>query len=204
MVDTHLLLKGIKLLLALSFRQCSFSNYRTKSIQKLAAPLVTLCRSNNWRKNSILTPKIVYNIVYSQAVTHPSTNTTQWCLTSVIKRELVLSTWYGRRQQSLILSIDLANVVHSLCLLLISPLKFLPGALAGSCNPATWRQVLLDGLKGGPLVTIGSCRSGVRTKVCINMDLFGEPRRIRLTKTGRNGSGGKLSSQESLCGSVVG
>ena len=40
----------------------------------------------------------VYNIVYSQAVTHPSTNTTQCCLTSVIGRELVLSTWYGRRQ----------------------------------------------------------------------------------------------------------
>ena len=79
-----------------------------------------------------------------------------------------------------------------------------PGALAGSCNPATWRQVLLDGLKVGALVTVGSCRSGVRTKVCINMALLGEPRRIRLTKTGRTGSGGKLSSQESLCGSVVG
>ena len=39
----------------------------------------------------------VYNIVYSQAVTHPSNNTTQRCLTSVIGRELVLSTWYGRR-----------------------------------------------------------------------------------------------------------
>ena len=39
----------------------------------------------------------VYNIVYSQAVTHPSTNTTRCCLTSVIGRELVLSTWYGRR-----------------------------------------------------------------------------------------------------------
>ena len=35
--------------------------------------------------------------MYSQAVTHPSTNTTQRCLTSVIGRELVLSTWYGRR-----------------------------------------------------------------------------------------------------------
>ena len=30
---------------------------------------------NILRKNSILTPKIVYNIVYSQAVIHPSTNT---------------------------------------------------------------------------------------------------------------------------------
>ena len=94
--------------------------------------------------------------------------------------------------------------MYSLCLFHIFALKTWPGAVASSCNPATWRQVLLDGLKVGALVTVGSCRSGVRTKVCINMDLFGEPRRIRLTKTGRNGSGGKLSSQESLCGSVVG
>ena len=36
--------------------------------------------------------------MYSQAVTHPSTNTTQCCLTSVIRRELVFSTWYGPRQ----------------------------------------------------------------------------------------------------------
>ena len=41
----------------------------------------------------------VYNIAYSQAVTHPSTNATQCCLTSVIGRELVLSTWYGRRHR---------------------------------------------------------------------------------------------------------
>ena len=34
----------------------------------------------------------------SQAVTHPSTNQAQCCLTSVIGRELVLSTWYGRWQ----------------------------------------------------------------------------------------------------------
>ena len=32
----------------------------------------------------------------SQAVTHPSTNPAQRCLTSVIGRELVCSTWYGR------------------------------------------------------------------------------------------------------------
>ena len=32
----------------------------------------------------------------SQAVTHPSTNRAQRCLTSVIGRELVRSTWYGR------------------------------------------------------------------------------------------------------------
>ena len=37
--------------------------------------------------------------MYSQAVTHPSTNMAQCCLTSVIRRELVFSTWYGRRQR---------------------------------------------------------------------------------------------------------
>lgn len=38
-----------------------------------------------------------YDTAYSQAVTHPSTNAAQSCLTSVIGRELVFSTWYGRR-----------------------------------------------------------------------------------------------------------
>ena len=38
-----------------------------------------------------------YSTEYSQAVTHPSTNSALCCLTAVIGRELVLSTWYGRR-----------------------------------------------------------------------------------------------------------
>ena len=38
-----------------------------------------------------------YSTEYSQAVTHPSTNSAQCCLTAVIGRELVFSTWYGRR-----------------------------------------------------------------------------------------------------------
>ena len=42
----------------------------------------------------------VYSNLYSQAVTHPSTNRSQPCLTSVIGRELVYSRWYGRRQPS--------------------------------------------------------------------------------------------------------
>ena len=37
--------------------------------------------------------------MYSQAVTHPSTNMAQYCLTAVIGRELVFSTWYGRIQE---------------------------------------------------------------------------------------------------------
>ena len=40
---------------------------------------------------------LAYSTKYSQAVTHPSTNLAQCCLTSVIGRELVCSTWYGRR-----------------------------------------------------------------------------------------------------------
>ena len=45
--------------------------------------------------------EIVYSTKYSQAVTHPSTNLAQRCLTSVIGRELVHSTWYGRRHYML-------------------------------------------------------------------------------------------------------
>ena len=41
----------------------------------------------------------VYSTRYSQAVTHPSTNRARRCLTSVIGREPVFSTWYGRRHE---------------------------------------------------------------------------------------------------------
>ena len=41
----------------------------------------------------------VYSTWCSQAVTHLSTNHARRCLTSVIGREPVFSTWYGRRQQ---------------------------------------------------------------------------------------------------------
>ena len=43
----------------------------------------------------------VYNTKYSQAVTHPSTNFVQPDMTSVIRREPVLSWWYGRRRKIL-------------------------------------------------------------------------------------------------------
>ena len=42
-----------------------------------------------------------YNTRDSQAVTHPSTNRARRCLTAVIRREPVCSTWYGRRQQKI-------------------------------------------------------------------------------------------------------
>ena len=44
--------------------------------------------------------KKAYDTRYSQAVTHPSTNRARGCLTSVIGRELVYSTWYGRKRTS--------------------------------------------------------------------------------------------------------
>ena len=40
-----------------------------------------------------------YNTCGSQAVTHPSTEQAQHCLTSVIGREPVYSAWYGRTQE---------------------------------------------------------------------------------------------------------
>ena len=46
-----------------------------------------------WKKK-----KEAYNTCCSQAVTHPSTEQARHCLTSVIRRELVYSVWYGRRQ----------------------------------------------------------------------------------------------------------
>ena len=49
--------------------------------------------------------------MYSQAVTHPSTNTAQHCLTSVIRRELVLSVWYGPRQGTECIFIHCLNSV---------------------------------------------------------------------------------------------
>ena len=43
--------------------------------------------------------KDVYSTWCSQAVTHLSTNHARRCLTSVIGREPVFSTWYGRRHR---------------------------------------------------------------------------------------------------------
>ena len=44
------------------------------------------------------------NTGYSQVVTHPGTNPTRRHLTSAIRQELVVSAWYGRRQQVLSLT----------------------------------------------------------------------------------------------------
>ena len=46
--------------------------------------------------------------------------------------------------------------------------------MAYSCNPATWRPGLVDGLRSGVLPVEVLCRSGVRTKLGINMVALGE------------------------------
>ena len=51
-----------------------------------------------WSNKFKVEKQPVYDTGYSQAVTHPSTNPARRCLTSVIGREPVLSTWCGRRQ----------------------------------------------------------------------------------------------------------
>ena len=78
------------------------------------------------------------------------------------------------------------------------------GVVACSCNPATWRSGSEDGLKAGVLSSGVLCRSGVRTKLGINMGLSGEPRRSRLSKEGRIGPGWKHSRQKFPCRAVVG
>ena len=79
-----------------------------------------------------------------------------------------------------------------------------PGVVACSCNPATWRPELEDGLRAGVLLSGDLCGAGVRTKLGINMGTLGEPGVTRLSKEGRTGPGWKHSRQKSPCSAVVG
>ena len=56
----------------------------------------TLCKT----PQSALLQAKAYGTRCSQAVPHPSTILARRCLTSVIRRERVCSSWYGRRQQT--------------------------------------------------------------------------------------------------------
>ena len=90
----------------------------------------------------------------SQAVTHPSTNRARRCLISVIGREPVLSTWYGRWRMSHQSSrtIFCRNLLHAT--LLICPL----------CTIIIHHD---RHLKRQPVVNICSlCLSSYRTAVC--------------------------------------
>ena len=57
------------------------------------------CRLADWALLQNCRYKKAYGTRCSQAVPHPSTIPARRCLTSVIRREPVYSSWYGRRQQ---------------------------------------------------------------------------------------------------------
>jgi hypothetical protein len=62
----------------------------------------------------------------------------------------------------------------------------------------------VNDLRAGFLPVVVLCRSGVRTKLGINMVAPSEGRASRLSKEGRTGPGQKCSRQKSPCQAVVG
>ena len=62
------------------------------------------CRLPDWALLQNCRYKKAYGTGCSQAVPHPNTIPARRCLTSVIRREPVYSSWYGRRQQFVICS----------------------------------------------------------------------------------------------------
>lgn len=79
-----------------------------------------------------------------------------------------------------------------------------PGVVARSCNLVAWRPGSEDGLRAGVLLPACLCRSGVRTKLGINMGHSGELGWSRLSKEERIGPGWKHSRQKFPCRAVVG
>ena len=71
--------------------------------------IIIILQVDNWLENQ---NKNANSTLCSQAVSHPSTNRAQCCLTSVIGRELVHSAWYGRW-----LRIMLVQLLYQLLLL---------------------------------------------------------------------------------------
>ena len=83
---------------------CTFTPCRFKPFFRRSKPQDQLLNVS-WKKKFVVLYSVnqkkgkkAYNTCYSQAVTHPSTTQAQHCLTSVIRRELVYSVWYGSRQ----------------------------------------------------------------------------------------------------------
>ena len=64
------------------------------------------------QRNSCAVQK-VYGTRSSQAVPHPSTILARRCLTSVIGRERVYSSWYGRRRREGVRTRCVARVLHT-------------------------------------------------------------------------------------------
>ena len=77
-----------------------FESYKLTHIHTKTTTFVSKSEKNNG----------AYSTRCSQAVTHPSTNRARRCLTSVIGRELVCSTWYGRRHWYELISNHMLNL----------------------------------------------------------------------------------------------
>ena len=78
------------------------------------------------------------------------------------------------------------------------------GVVARACDRATTELVVSKGLRLGLLSFAGLCRSGVHTKLRVNMVNCGEPSSTRLHKEERSGSGWKHSRQKFPHQKVVG
>ena len=78
------------------------------------------------------------------------------------------------------------------------------GVEARACDRATTELVMSKGLRSGLLSFAGLCRSGVHTKLGVNMVNCGEPSSTRLDKEERIGSGWKHSRQKFQRQTVVG
>ena len=97
LIQRHLLYRhSVDCILAFTEKQLpmSDSNWDITKILRLSG--------KREHRDPLLVCKKTYSTGYSQAVTHPSTNPAQCCLTSVIRREPVHSAWYGRRTLKLI------------------------------------------------------------------------------------------------------
>ena len=78
------------------------------------------------------------------------------------------------------------------------------GFRGGTCNRATARPELEDGLRAGVPLPDVARRSGVRTKPGVNMAALGEPEVTRLSEEVHKGPEGKPSRQKCSHQAVVG
>ena len=78
------------------------------------------------------------------------------------------------------------------------------GSVAGPVIEANARPELEDGLRAGALLPDVARRSGVRTKLGVNMEVLGEPEFTRLSKYVGIGPGRKRSSSNYKRRAVVG
>ena len=100
------------------------------------------------RKEKIIKKKRDANSTQcSQAVTHPSTNRAQHCLTSVIGRELVCSMWYGRWRELYIIWTLILLIFMCLLVLYLTmwtkPSNFLLNEFSVQCDIISIQAALI-------------------------------------------------------------